>query len=72
MHPAFSVIFFTSASGGGYAMLALLGIVNIATEPSVLGALNPLQALAFFRIDPMLGFLALGGVFLVVTGSEAL
>jgi len=55
-----------------FAVLALLGIVNIATEPSVLGALNPLQALDFFRSDPMLGFLALGGVFLVVTGSEAL
>jgi len=55
-----------------FAVLALLGVVNIATEPGVLGALNPLHALDFFRADPKLGFLALGGVFLVVTGGEAL
>ncbi len=28
MHPAFSVIFFTTASGAGYGMLALLGFLN--------------------------------------------
>jgi len=55
-----------------FAVLAFLGIVNIVTEPGVLGALNPLYALDFFRSDPKLGFLALGGVFLVVTGGEAL
>jgi len=55
-----------------FAVLALLGIVNIATEPGVLRALNPLHALDFFLADPRLGFLALGGVFLVVTGGEAL
>jgi len=26
MHPAFSVIFFTTASGAGYGLLALLGL----------------------------------------------
>jgi KUP system potassium uptake protein len=55
-----------------FAVLAFLGIVNIVTEPGVLGALNPLYALNFFLSDPRLGFLALGGVFLVVTGGEAL
>jgi KUP system potassium uptake protein len=55
-----------------FTVLALLGIVNIVTEPGVLGALNPLFALNFFLADPRLGFLALGGVFLVVTGGEAL
>jgi KUP system potassium uptake protein len=55
-----------------FAVLALLGVVNIATDPGVLGALNPLHALSFFLSDPKLGFLALGGVFLVVTGGEAL
>ena len=29
MHPAYSVIFFTTASGAGYGLLALLGILNI-------------------------------------------
>ncbi|HYH38952.1 MAG TPA: DmsC/YnfH family molybdoenzyme membrane anchor subunit [Azospirillum sp.] len=28
MHPAYSVIFFTTASGAGYGLLALLGILN--------------------------------------------
>jgi DMSO reductase anchor subunit len=26
MHPAFSVIFFTTATGAGYGLLALLGV----------------------------------------------
>jgi DMSO reductase anchor subunit len=29
MHPAYSVIFFTTASGAGYGLLALLGILNM-------------------------------------------
>ena len=29
MNPAYSVIFFTTASGAGYGLLALLGILNI-------------------------------------------
>ena len=27
MHPSFSVIFFTTASGAGYGLLALLGVL---------------------------------------------
>lgn len=55
-----------------FVVLALLGIVNIANEPGVVRALNPAYALDFFLSAPQLGFLALGGVFLVVTGGEAL
>ena len=29
MHPAYSVILFTTASGAGYGLLALLGLVGI-------------------------------------------
>ena len=29
MHPAYSVIFFTTASGAGYGMLALMGVLNM-------------------------------------------
>jgi DMSO reductase anchor subunit len=43
MHPALSVILFTSASGGGYAMLALLGLFGFG------GALSP---------DPLSGWVA--------------
>lgn len=55
-----------------FAALALLGVVNILHDPGVLRAFNPEYALRFFAADRLLGFLALGGVFLVVTGGEAL
>ncbi len=55
-----------------FGALAVLGIVNILAEPSVIKALSPTYALSFFLSSPRMGFLALGGVFLVATGSEAL
>ena len=55
-----------------FGVLALLGISQIVQEPSVLVAVNPLAAFRFVSTEPRFAFLALGGVFLVVTGSEAL
>ncbi|MDH5422884.1 MAG: KUP/HAK/KT family potassium transporter, partial [Acidimicrobiia bacterium] len=55
-----------------FGVLALLGIVQIIKEPGVLAAINPLAALRFVTQEPRFAFLALGGVFLVATGSEAL
>jgi KUP system potassium uptake protein len=55
-----------------FIVLAVLGIHEIALEPSVLAALNPLHAIRFIAAEPGLAFLALGAIFLVVTGSEAL
>lgn len=55
-----------------FGVLALLGIVQIIKEPGVLAAINPLVALRFVTQEPRFAFLALGGVFLVATGSEAL
>jgi len=55
-----------------FGALAILGIVNILHAPEVLAALNPAHGLDFFRADPLLGFLSLGGVVLVLTGAEAL
>lgn len=55
-----------------FAVLALLGIVNIARHPEILGIINPLWAIDFFRYDPQLAFLAMGSVFLAVTGAETL
>ncbi|MGB7861462.1 MAG: potassium transporter Kup [Acidimicrobiia bacterium] len=55
-----------------FGVLALLGIGQIFNEPSVIAAVNPLLGLEFLFDNPGTGFLALGGVFLVVTGSEAL
>ena len=55
-----------------FAILALLGIVNIAHQPSVLAALSPHHAVRFFQDNGWFGFLALGAVVLAVTGAEAL
>jgi len=55
-----------------FAVLAVLGIGQIVAEPSVLRAVNPLYGLRFFLQNGFQGFLALGSVFLVVTGGEAL
>lgn len=54
------------------ATLAGLGVVNIARHPDIVGILNPVWALRFFAADPPLAFLALGSVFLAVTGAETL
>ncbi|MEN6587010.1 MAG: potassium transporter Kup [Sulfuricella sp.] len=55
-----------------FGALALLGIVNIMDEPSVIRALNPMYALGFLANKPLVGFLSLGGVVLALTGAEAL
>ena len=55
-----------------FAVLALLGLAQIAREPSVLVAVNPWYAVEFFLRNGWTGFLVLGSVFLVVTGGEAL
>ncbi len=55
-----------------FGVLAFLGIVQIVKEPGVLAAVNPLVALRLVIQEPRFAFLALGGVFLVATGSEAL
>ncbi|ACS85677.1 potassium transporter Kup [Musicola paradisiaca] len=55
-----------------FSVLALLGIRGIMMNPYVLLALNPLYALEFFIADGLTSFLVLGGVFLCVTGAEAL
>jgi KUP system potassium uptake protein len=53
-------------------VLAALGIANIALHPEVLSALSPTWAARFFLVNPKLAFLALGSVFLAVTGAETL
>jgi KUP system potassium uptake protein len=52
--------------------LAVLGVTNIAKHPDIVTALSPSWALRFFFINPKLAFLALGSVFLAVTGAETL
>jgi KUP system potassium uptake protein len=55
-----------------FATLATLGITNIMAHPEVLAIVNPYWAFDFFRHDPRLAFLAMGSVFLAVTGAETL
>jgi KUP system potassium uptake protein len=55
-----------------FAVLALLGAIQIARDPAVLAALNPVYALIFLTGNPLAAFLALGAVVLAVTGTEAL
>ena len=55
-----------------FAALAALGIVNIVNHPEIVGILSPHWAVQFFLYDPKLAFLAMGSVFLAVTGAETL
>ena len=55
-----------------FAVIALLGFGGIREYPAVLEAVNPLYALRYLASSGWIGFLVLGGVFLCVTGAEAL
>jgi KUP system potassium uptake protein len=55
-----------------FAVIALLGIWGISRYPSVLIAIDPRHGLSYLISGGATGFLVLGGVFLCVTGAEAL
>ena len=55
-----------------FATLAVLGVVHISDDPSVLTAINPLYAVEFLLTHGTIGLVTLGAVFLAVTGGEAL
>jgi len=55
-----------------FTVMALMGLWGIAQHPSVLAALDPRYGLAYLFSNGITGFLVLGGVFLCVTGAEAL
>ena len=55
-----------------FSVLGLLGLVQIAQNPSILRAISPSYGVSFFADNSMTGFFTLGSVFLVVTGGEAL
>ena len=55
-----------------FAVLALLGVVHIATNPAILWAISPHYALGFMWANPGITFIILGAVVLCVTGAEAL
>jgi KUP system potassium uptake protein len=55
-----------------FAVLALLGVMHIATNPAILWAISPHYALGFMWANPGITFIILGAVVLCVTGAEAL
>jgi KUP system potassium uptake protein len=55
-----------------FITIAALGVIGIMKRPSVLAAVNPLWAADFFVRHAVIGFVSLGAVVLVITGTEAL
>jgi KUP system potassium uptake protein len=55
-----------------FSVLAVMGLVHISDEPSVLAAINPWYGIQFLLSHGTIGLVTLGAVFLAVTGGEAL
>lgn len=64
--------FFGPVMAVWFALLAVSGLIPILQNPAILAALNPVHAISFLIHHGWLGFLALGSVFLAMTGAEAL
>jgi len=55
-----------------FCTIGLLGVYGVIQHPSIMVALNPMYGLSYLFTHGSTGFLLLGGVFLCVTGAEAL
>src|SRR5271154_792017 len=55
-----------------FAVIGLIGLVSIVHHPEVLAAVDPTHAVRFMMHSGGRGLLVLGGVFLCITGGEAL
>jgi KUP system potassium uptake protein len=55
-----------------FIVIAMLGAASIVRHPGVVAALDPRYAVRFMVGSGSAGFLVLGGVFLCITGGEAL
>jgi len=55
-----------------FLVLAILGFCAIYNEPGILQAINPKYAIPFFIENKFLSFIAIGAIFLALTGAEAL
>jgi len=55
-----------------FIAIAGAGVPQIAQNPAVLLAFNPIHGVSFLLTHGVIGFMTLGAVFLVVTGAEAL
>ncbi len=55
-----------------FVSIGVLGVMHIKDDLSILAAANPVYGLKFVATHGVVGLLALGAVFLTVTGAEAL
>ena len=55
-----------------FSSLFIIGIWRITLKPSILKAFNPWEAFNYLLVEKTRGFYQIGGVFLSVTGLEAL
>ena len=55
-----------------FVVIGLLGIINIWAAPDILKAFSPLEGVRFAAANPVIAFAVMGGVFLALTGAEAL
>jgi KUP system potassium uptake protein len=55
-----------------FLSIAVLGLWGVTRHPAVFAALNPLYGLRYLLSNGYASFVVLGGVFLCVTGAEAL
>lgn len=55
-----------------FAVLALVGLVQVIAQPAILAALNPLRAFDFLHAQGWHMFVAFGAIVLAFTGAEAL
>src|SRR6202021_2152248 len=62
----------THGEGGILPLSAPVGVGAIARHPGVVAALDPRYAVRFMAHSGSAGFMVLGGVFLCITGGEAL
>src|SRR3954464_6846342 len=55
-----------------FSVIAVMGLIHISDDPSVLAAINPWYGIEFLLSHGTIGLVTLGAVFLAVTGGEAL
>src|SRR6195256_1846216 len=55
-----------------FVVIGLLGIINIWAAPEILKAFSPIETVRFVVANPIIAFAVMGGVFLALTGAEAL
>ena len=64
--------FFAPITTLWFVVIAVLGLLHIGDDPAIFLALNPVYAVKFVIFNPGMGLVIFAGVFLAVTGGEAL